>query len=189
METKNILDEKETARPSMNNVAFKWALLITLVGIVISLVNLYMNDGHFKQDRSWSMTIFNIAITVAAMYMAGIEYRKLCQDGYMTYKDSFKLLFRFSLFSTLLTLVYMIIFNNLIIDYDTLIAEGAANQIAEFKKKGMSDEQIKQSMAYYHKFSGQGSVYTFIVILGLLMNIVIALLVSIFIKKNPPQFD
>ncbi len=189
MDTNSILDSGTTPKKSPAGTAVKWALVGTLLGIIQTFAGMYLNDGKYdpRGDGIGSMAI-GFIILFFVLFMSMKEFRDKEQGGYITYGKAFQAGFITSLFWTLFTLVFMVIFYNFIIDFDTYMSEQMDKGIQEMKKRGMSDSEIQNAMSKTPAFfSSQGFSLAIVAVASIIFQVVATLITAIFVKKDRPH--
>lgn len=187
MNQENIIDNN-TTKPSPFNIAMKWALVSILVSVIMTMLSLYLNDNKYDPNAGgMAVKIGGIALMIGIMVMCLKEYRSNSLDGYMTFGQGFKAMWYYSLLATLFTVIFMAIFYNFIIDFDTYSADQMDVGIQAMKDRGMSSEQIKSDLEMV-----PGFVYTqwfslvIFAFFSMMFNIIIGLILAAIFKRIRP---
>ena len=190
METNNTIDEmNEIKAPSALSIAFKWALLGFLMFVVQTMLSLYMNEGEYNpRAGGWVQMLIGLVILFFPMAMAIKEYRDKELEGFISFGRAFKTGFVFALISAALSLVFMGVFYNFIIDYDTFTASQIDLTVKILKERGMSDAEISKSLAQSPAFvSQQWFSLTMVFVGGLIFNLIADLILSAILKRKNPN--
>ncbi|HEY1047493.1 MAG TPA: DUF4199 domain-containing protein [Bacteroidia bacterium] len=185
-----IIDQEVKPSKGMNAFALKWAAIMLMVTIITTMIQLIMNDWHYMpRQGGFPMMLFNIVVTLAIMFFASTDFRKNAMGDVMSFGKAFSFSYYTCFLHTLFVIVFMLIFYNLIIDYDQYIIEETGRSIEELKKKGLSDSDIKKNMDMVPKiFYTQ---WMNMVILGVIMSVIylIYALIIAAITKRTPKLD
>ena len=190
MEANNtFIDINETKSPSALNIAFKWALVSFLLYVIQLMVNMYMNNGEYNPRSSgWVQMLVGVVILFFPLTMAIKEYRDKELDGFISFGRAFKTGFVYALIISLLTLLFMIVFYNFIIDYDTFVANQIDITVQILKERGMSDADISKTLSKSPAFASTQWFSLTLVFLGtLIFNTIADLIVSAILKRNNPN--
>lgn len=187
MNQENIIDNS-TAKPSPFNIALKWSMISILVSVIITMVGLYLNDNKYDPNAGgMAFKLGGLAIMIAIMSMCLKEYRTNLLDGYMTFGQGFKAMWFYSLLASLFTVIFMAIFYNFIIDFDTYASDQLDAAIQGMKDRGMSSEEIKSSMEMMPSFfSSQGFSLVAVAFFSLIFNVIIGLIMAAIFKRIRP---
>lgn len=182
-----IIDQEVKPSTSKNGFAFKWAMIMLMVTIIATMVQLFINDWHYMpRQGGFPLMIFNIIVSLTLMYLAATDYRKNAMGDVMSFGSAFKFTYYTCFLHTLMVIVFMLIFYNLIIDFDQYLIEETGRGIEELKKRGLSDSEIKNRMDMMPKiFSTQ---WMNLLIIGIIMSfiyVIYALIIAAITKRNP----
>lgn len=185
-----IIDQEVKPSTSMSGFAFKWAMIMLMVTIISTMVQLFINDWHYMpRQGGFPLMIFNIVVSLTIMFLAATDYRKNAMGDVMSFGSAFKFTYFTCFLHTLMVIVFMLIFYNLIIDYDQFQIEETNRGIEELKKRGMSDIEIKNRMGsisqiFYTQWMN-------LLILGVIMSFIYVIysLIIAAITKRTPKFD
>jgi len=173
------MEEKKT---SMTMHALTYGIGTGFALIVYSLImyvaNLYMNQ---------TLQYLAIILLAGGMLIGALQYRKVALNGFITYGKAFSVNFLIGLFATILSSIFFYFYIKYI---NTGLIDEALQQARikmEAKAGSMSQEQMDQAMSMTQRFMTP----VWMVIWGFLGNTffsaVIALLLSIFVKKTDPN--
>lgn len=183
------IDKTENQNKSPWNYAFKWALIGFLIYVIQMMVNMYMNDGDYNpRAAGWLQMLIGVVVLFFPMTMLIKEYRDQANDGFISFGGAFKIGFFYTLISAVLSLAFMAIFFNFIIDFDTYIANQIDISVKLLKDRGMSDAEISKNLAQAPAWSStQWFTLSMIFIGSLFMNVIADLIVSAILKRNNPN--
>lgn len=176
------LDDK----PGMARVAIKWAGVITVYTMAVTLIQVYAfgNQNVMQSSANFFMILVNIAVFI----IAGINWRKL-NGGYSPFGEMFQFL--------LLTMVLYrlaVAFLNWLVFY--VIDGGTGRSIAEnylyniieaYENAGMDDAMIETVETMFLKIYSLGfqiGIFIFMVIVYL----VLAAILGAIIQKKESDF-
>lgn len=190
MEANNtLIDNNETKIPSALNIAFKWALVSFLLYVIQTMASMYLNEGEYNpRAGGWMQMLLGIVILFFPLTMAVKEYRDKEMDGYISFGRAFKTGFIYALITSALTLLFMIVFYNFIIDFDTFVANQVDISVKLLKERGMSDAEISKTLSNSPAFVSQQWFSLIMVFVGTLtFNTIADLIVSAILKRNNPN--
>jgi hypothetical protein len=167
----------EEKAPSAGQSALNYGLLIAVALIVIHLV-LYL-IGQVQETAG--MIISTLAF-VAAIVIAQLDYRNKKLGGFITYGKAVKIGFLSILFASIIVAIYMFIYHSYINPGEMLQTKQDA--IQDIYNMGLDPETEAQSIRMQDQIHTP-LVYAIGTIFGYaLMGIIVALITSIFIKKE-----
>lgn len=191
MTNQNIIDtESDLKKVSPFNTALKWALVGILLAVIAIMVNLYVNDGKYNpRGGGWLMFVVNLALLVLPMSLCLKEYRNNVLDGYMSFGQGFKTAWLFSLLLVTFSVLFMLVFYNFIIDYDTFVAEQMDLGIKMMKEQGLDEQTISKRMESTPQFVyAQWFSLVTIAIVGLIFDVLVSLVLAAIFKRNKPVY-
>jgi len=178
--------ERKTISPW--NVAIKWGVIGALLGIVQTLVEHVIKEGKMNQEGAGIKFFVGLAIAVFAITMCIKEHRDKDNEGFISFGRAFKAGFYASIIAVSIMTLFTFIYFSFIVDYDLMMAETLGKSIAQMKKKGMDDPQIKQGIEMSKKFTSKGFLVSLTFIFGLIFDTIIALICAAIQKKTPTQY-
>jgi hypothetical protein len=190
MDANNTLtDNNKTKAPSALNIAFKWALVSFLLYVIQTMASLYLNEGEYNpRTGGWIQMLLGLVVLFFPLTMAIKEYRDKEMDGYISFGRAFKTGFVYSYIASALTFLFMIVFYNFIIDFDTFIANQIDISVQLLKERGMSDAEITKTLAQTPAFTSTQWFSLSMFFLGtLIFNTIADLIVSAILKRNNPN--
>jgi hypothetical protein len=175
---------EETATPSVStrSVGIRYGLFMAVISIayfvILSVADVDMTSGIGR----WSGAVFNIAIIFLAQ-----KYFKDNGDGFMSYGQGMGITFWLSLISSAIYSVFFYIYIKFV---DSSFVQAIKDkQIEEMQAKGLSEDQIDQSMKIAGAFMTPEALFGFGIFFGILFILFIGLIITIFTqKKNPEPF-
>jgi hypothetical protein len=190
METNNtLIDNNDAKAPSALNIAFKWALVSFLIFVVQTMVSIYLNNGEYNPRSSgWVQMLLSVVVLFLPITMAVKEYRDKELNGFISFGRAYKTGIIYSLITSTLTLLFMVVFYNFIIDFDTFIANQIDISVKLLKERGMSDAEISKTLAQTPAFTSTQWFSLSMVFVGtLIFNAFADLIVSAILKRNNPN--
>jgi len=182
------MEETSTQQPTLFQHAAKWGLIFGALSIALTAIA-YVVDYTILAD--WKFGIFILVVLLGAVIYAGINYRSQI-GGFLQYGKAFQHGFVLLAISGIISTMFMILLYTVI---DTELPAKLAEVSIENGQKmmegfGLAEDQIDKAMEDTRKrsegqFSATGALtgYGF----GLIFYAIIALITSIFVKKNQPE--
>lgn len=172
---------EDNQKSSFFQATLIWGLITGIASIVYTLV-LYMVDLMQNKPLQYS----GLIITLLGLYFGIKSIREQNYNGFISYGRSLGSGVLISLFSTIVSLIFMVILYT-VID-PNLIDKTLQESVNQMAARGMTEDQIEQGIKMSHKF-----FIPFLVIGGLvfgtLMGFIISLILSIFMKKEENPFQ
>jgi Protein of unknown function (DUF4199) len=171
--------------------AIRFGIILGLISVVISIISYFIfpiDPETLKPKNSWIQTIIGLITIVALIYIGTKAYRDEELEGNISYSKSVGFAFYMSLPYAIITAAYTFIFFKFI--DPTMIENIAKMQYDKMAEKGMTDEQIQQSLGFM-AYMNNPAVYALFSIFGcIIYSVIIGLITSIFTKKVPDtQFE
>jgi len=157
---------------------FLYGSIIGVVTVLQSVI-LHMTNSTFSTIGLIMGYVLPFALLVYALY----AYRKEYMDGYLRYSQGIGMGVLFSIVSSAIAVIYLIILVKFIDpNYPELI-----NQMAEEKmlKKGLDEEMIESSMEMTKGLRSLGFMVVSGFIGGIISGTISSLIIMIFLKKEP----
>jgi hypothetical protein len=155
-----------------------------LIGAVLSIVYFLILSvaGLAGSKGVWSW--IGYLITAAVIFFAH-KYYKENADGFMSYSQGIGIAAWIGLVSAVISSIFMYIYIKFV---DTTFVETIKQtQLDAMQQKGMSDQQIDQTMKIASMFMTPEAIFLFALIGGIAATIIIGLIVTIFTQKKNPQ--
>jgi hypothetical protein len=190
MEANNtLIDNNETKPPSALNIAFKWSLVGILLYVIQTMASMVINEGEYNpRAGGWVQMLLGLVLLFFPLTMAVKEFRDKEMDGFISFGRAFKTGFIYSLLISALTLLFMLVFYNFIIDFDTFMANQVDITVKLLKERGMSDTEIKKTLASSPAFASQQWFSLSMVFAGtIIFNTIADLIVSAILKRKNPN--
>ncbi len=165
----------------------KWGIILGLVVSLIRIAPWFISpeaalDTGGKSSITWWL---GLAIFIGLLSFIGIKARGF--SGFITSKQAFRALFAAVLVHGIICFVAdtaVFVINREKIDLK--MAEVREETYSKMEDKGMTDEQIEQSMKWFDMFKPGMTLMVVGFILRLGVNILIALIIAQIVKRNPP---
>jgi hypothetical protein len=183
MDNTTIVDLATPNQPNKKaiyNHAFKFALIGLFLHIIVTVINQFVNDSELENGKIISILIGLLSIAISTMIMQSLlkSYRTQFLDGWMSFKQSFNLGFKYTLILSVFVTLFTVIYFNFVIDYDVVMSEQLDKVIADLKKQKMSDEQIAKTLEISKKFMTLNSI----VIIGFFSNVIIQTIINLILS-------
>jgi len=170
----------ENPKPNSTNVAFKWALISFLVGVIFTYLWQILNIDQTSPIRWISYVTF-----IAFLLLAQKESRDQT-GGFISFGDAFLPGFLYSVFSGILSAIFIYI-------YFSFLSPQVYQQVLDLQRAGMeaknmSSDQVDQGMNLMNKY---GVIITAVVVLIVtpIMGAVVALIGAAIFKKERSILD
>jgi 4-hydroxybenzoate polyprenyltransferase len=167
-------NQQEVSTPTARSVGVKWGLISALISVAFFLILVIAGTNALDNKWGWVSSVFVIVL----MVLAHREFKQK-GDGYMTYGQGVGIGFWMTLVSLLIGGLVTYVYAN-IIDPDTMQNFYEMQRI-QMEEKNVPDEQIEIALEWTRKL-----FWVFYAIGGLVGGLIIALIVSIFTKKDNP---
>lgn len=183
-ETTRPLDESarnKTIPPDLStrSVGIRYGLIMGVIGIALFVIfNLVGVDMNSKL-RWISFPVYIVIIVLAH------KYYKEQGDGFMSYGQGMGIVFWMSLISSLIGSVFTWVYVKFI--DTTMIETMLQQQLEEFERQGMSDDQIQNAMKFTEMFMTPEAMLLMGIIGGIISSMIIGVIVTIFTQKKNPQ--
>jgi hypothetical protein len=167
-------------KKAIYNHAFKFALIGLFLNIIVTIINQFVNDSELENGKIISLIIGLLSIAISTMIMQSLlkSYREQFLDGWMSFKQSFNLGFKYTLILSVLVTLFTVIYFNFVIDYDVVMSEQLDKAIADLKKQKMNDEQIAKTIEISKKFMTLNSI----IIIGFFSNVIIQTIINLILS-------
>ncbi len=173
-------------KPTLFKNALMYGVFTAIVLIVIDVV-FYLTGLPSTSKIRYISFLF----IIGGMMLGTIKYRDKVMGGYISYGKAFLSCFLIALIAGLITAIYSYIFLSFIDPayLQTTIEQGMEQSRAKLEAKGMSEEQIQSSMDMASGFMKPGMMSLMAFFGTAIWGAILALIVSIFIKKENKSFD
>lgn len=166
--------------PTVRSVGIRYGFILAVIGIILFLVFIFSGADMTSGWIRWTGYPIYIVLVVLAH-----NYFKANGDGFMSYGQGIGIAFWTGLISSVVSSLFTYIYLKFI---DSGMIEMIRQaQIEELEKKGMSDEQIEQTMKFVSMFTTPEMMLVFGVIGGVVGIVICGLIVSIFTQKKQPE--
>jgi hypothetical protein len=167
-------------KKAIYNHAFKFALIGLFLNIIVTIINQFVNDSELENGKIISLIIGLLSIAISTMIMQSLlkSYREQFLDGWMSFKQSFNLGFKYTLILSVFVTLFSVIYFNFVIDYDVVMSEQLDKAIADLKKQKMNDEQIAKTIEISKKLMTLNSI----IIIGFFSNVIIQTIINLILS-------
>lgn len=160
------------------NKAMLWGFIIALVSMLATTIY-YTTDNMWSNSKSW----VELGIFVIGIILCGFAYRKtLSENTEFPYSKALGLGVATAMFASLILAVFTFVLFKYI-DTD-LIGELITKTEETLLNSNYSDEMIEQQLEIQSKFFKPAFMSATTIFSSTLQGLLIALITSIFVKKN-----
>jgi hypothetical protein len=168
--------EESTSNVTVRSTGVRYGLILAFVGIIMFLI--YMMAGI---DMTGNIRFLSFPIYIVVIFLAH-KYFKENGDGYMTFGQGVGISFWLGLVSSVISSIFTYFYVK-VID-GSMIQQIMDKEIEKMQEKGMSDEQIDQTMKFVAFFTSAESILVIGTISIIIFMVVAGLIISIFTQKN-----
>ncbi len=172
--------------------ALNYGLIFGVILIIIQLAFWMFNIMPVGIGKSLLLLLFNLAIYTFGLWWFTKSYRDGVLGGNIKYGQAFLFGLTVCIFSTILVIIYNLIFNKFIDpEYTSRMLKATADWTEEFMRgKGVSNDQISASVDKIMSKAHPSAVSTAIKTLigGAIMGAIVSLISSAFAKKGEDPF-
>lgn len=165
---------------SRKSIMLNYGLLLGFASIIIALINYVIGDLY---EPHWSLMVGSLAVT-SVIIILGIKKVKELNTGFLSIGDAIKTGLGISLISSIIYMVYLLIFYNVIEPqfFDNML-EFQEQAILE-RYPNFSDEQLEQAKKGSAMFANAGVNLTLTIIFSLFIGLIISLLAGLVMRKS-----
>ena len=169
----------ENQQTPTKKIALNYGIYLAAASILLH-VSLFAMGKHLEQD--WKVTVLGIAIT-AVLITLGIKKFKEANGGLLSLGQGLKTGISIALISTVIYIVYTLLFMNVIAP-DTMEQglELARQKLEE--NPNMSEDQIEAALEMQKKFSSPGILAAVMLVFSLFIGFVISLIASLVMQRK-----
>jgi hypothetical protein len=178
------MEEKKVPANVMFRAAATNGGIIGVVSILFIVIT-YLT-GDIYSGKSW-LNWVSLAASVGLLVYFGLKYRQTACEGYISYGDSFLIMWITYIFAGLVSLAFMVVLQTVIEPEFMDKALEAQRQI--MIEKGMSDSQVDAVLQAGAKFRTPLMIFVFGLVGNALIGLVISLITAIFVHKKRPVFE
>lgn len=133
---------------SSKSIILNYGLYLGIISVLVSLV-LYATGNHLQPH--WSVSVLN-AVIMIVMIVMGMKKFKTDNGGFMSWGQAVKVGVGLTMISTIIVIVYNLIFINFI--EPDFMNQMAAVQEQAWVDQGLTSEQIEGAKEMMQKFQG-----------------------------------
>ena len=133
---------------SSKSIILNYGLYLGIISVLVSLVT-YATGNHLQPH--WSISVINVVIMVTMIVM-GMKKFKSDNGGFMSWGQAVKVGVGLTMISTIIVIVYNMIFMNFI--EPDFMNQMSAIQEQAWVDAGMSSEEIDAAKTMMQKFQG-----------------------------------
>jgi hypothetical protein len=181
------MEQTTTAAPTLVRHALKWAIIMAIVSILYAII-LYVID--YTLMVQFKMLLIALALYLGIAIYGGIEYRNSV-GGYLSYGKAWQHAMVIFAISSLISTLFNLLFYT-VIDPDLpgrLTEAALENQRAMMQNFGAPEDAIDKALEEgraraANQYTVSGMALQYVIILA--VSAVLALISSIFVKRNEP---
>ncbi len=185
----NYTSNNEGLQTSKFQIIIKW-VLIALVASIASTIITQVIKGKIDSETELNVVkiigFLSVAIIAFSIFSGIKEYRNTVLGDYMTFGQGFKFGMTISLYLIILNTFFMLIYFNLIIDFDTYIADQLDTTLKNInaKKQNQSEESIKSVINRTKKFMTKEILIGSSALFALFIYTIVSLISAAILKKE-----
>lgn len=172
--------EEQLNKPSVMSVALKYGVIAGIISILVSLIRIIVFESN-PMENDWKISLLGGVIGIVIIVLAHQEYKQ-DGDGYMSYGKGFGIGFLTTLFSFILSTIFLF-FYLFVID-PALYEDIWVKAEDQMRDQGQSEEAIELGLNI-----GRKMMWIIVVLVGIFMSAILSAVVSIFTQKNNPEAD
>jgi hypothetical protein len=170
------MNTEEKSTVTVMNTGIRYGALLGLILIAYFVVLVTIGADTTQGFGRWSGLLLNAGILV----LAHLYFREQ-GDGYMSYAQGLGIGFFTGLFSGVMYSAFFLVFVTYIdLDFMQLLQDAQRQAMEE---SGAREEQIEQGMKMAARFSTPGFLFLFSVIGTVILQMAVALAVSVFTQR------
>ena len=160
--------------------ALNYGILLSIALIIYSLLLFVLGlDSH-----PW-LNYLSYIIMIVGIYLATVNFRNKYQDGLISYGKAVGVGFFTVLVASVIMAVYTFIYFSYI--NPDVFQQAMIEAEQRMLEEGMSDMQVDQALSMMERFQKPWVSTIFAFLGNILIGLVIALITSIFIKREEPK--
>lgn len=168
-------------KPGMGRNAFTHGMITAALLILFSLLT-YALD--MMQNRALGFVTF--ILLVGGMYYGTKTYRDRYLNGFISYGKAFTSTFTIALIASVVLAVYIFLFYKFFDpDMVQVIREEAEQEMLR-RDPEISDQELEMALSWTQRFTTPGWMAVFGFITNAVVSIILALIISVFLKKEDP---
>lgn len=171
----------ENSNDRVAPVAVRYGLITGMIMLIYTLM-LYMTDMFMNKTLAY----LSFLILIGGIVMAYREY-KTRNQGFMSYGKGLSLAILLSVIAGLMVSVFQYLYMKFI--DDTIMKKVMDNQLEEYEKSGMSEEQIDRVVEMSEKWAIPEMVLVSGPLSYLIAGLLIGLVVAAFMRNARPEFE
>jgi zinc transporter ZupT len=168
-------------KPSTARIALKWGLISAIAVIIFSTV-IWITEFW---RNGWASNL-TFLLLIPVLVMAYKEFKE-ANNGFMSFGEGLGLGVLLSGVSAIISGIFSYIYMNFI--DNTFMSKMIDFQREQMTEKGLTDEQIDQSMQMIQKFTSPGLAFIFGIIGWLVVGFIFSLIVTAIMRKSKPEMD
>ncbi len=170
------LDNNFKEIPNNNNAVIKLGIISGLILILISFI-LFFTDSTYAPWAKWISTALMFCLIIFSQKILSSDYHKI------SFGKIFGMGFKITLIITLLSLLYMVIYTNVLdVNFNEKVVEVARESME--KKGTLSEEQIDAALKMSKKFMTPAFMYIMLIVSNLIFGSIFSVIGAAVFKKE-----
>lgn len=177
----------EIKSATAGQIALKWGIIFIFIFIIETLVFQLLGTELLTNTLvGMSIGLVNILLTIYILFASSKELRTQ-EDNLISFGRAYGQAMKTTLISAVGLLFFALVYNLLIIDFDTNFLEMKSGIIKSLKEKGLSDKDINNQIKFMEFTKGNPYVAAASDAIGTLIGGVFYALISSAIVKRSPK--
>lgn len=173
----------ENQKSSSKSIMLNYGLVLGFVSILISVANFAIGNVY---EPHWSVSVLGALVTIVAI-VYGLKAFKAGNEGFMSLGQSLKIGMGIVLVSTILFLLYFVVFTSYIEpEFYTRSLEVKEQAVIEMYPN-LTDEQLESAMDMQKKLNTPVFTTAIVLIMSLFFGFIITLITGLIMKKSRPE--
>ncbi|MGC3943462.1 MAG: DUF4199 domain-containing protein [Chryseolinea sp.] len=170
------MEETEEVSGDKRMVGIKYGLIATVFGIVFFLGQVFAGQNPYTMKGGWVVSVLSTALF---LFLAHKEYKN-DNNGFMSYGDGLLVAVWYTIVSVVVGMLFSYIYVHFI---DTnIMKEFWEKNYEEMQQRGQSDDAIEKTQSMI-----KSVFWGFAIFFAVLISMGVALIVTIFTQKKPPE--
>lgn len=169
---------------SATKIMVKFGVILGVLTVLVSVMNYSFGNIY---EPHWSVKVLEILLMVGVIVYGLREFKQL-NNNFLSIGQSIKTGLGISLIASIIGIVYLFLFMNVIEPDFMMKMEEFQQKIMYEKFPDMSEEQLEQTLTMTKKLSTPSMTAMFSLIGSLFFGLIISLVVGLIMKNEEPQY-
>lgn len=183
----NYTSNNEGIQTTKFQIIIKWVLITLVVSIATTMINFFVKnsfDAETELNIAKIVGFLSLAIISFSIFSGIKEYKNTILGDYISFGQGFKFGMTITLYLIILNSLFMIIYFNFIIDFDTFTAEQLDAAIKNLSKQNLTEEKMQSSIEMTKMFMTKGFLVGSTAIFGTFVYTIVSLISAAILKKE-----